>query len=317
MTRAISVIALALTLVCSIAYAQTYVRPSVGNPINPFEGQYDSGITLNTSITPIPLSATGKQYEWTAFEGARVRIDGIGGTQAQDGGTCSTLSTQFMLGSMNRVIQPQLQRTGILLNTRWKLIWYDAPVPSSNTGFLIPSYGFKQMNSPNSLVDLTSLGYLGCTVAVTVTPIPFAPPVVPTLGNLADGGSATEFFIANSSINVTASVTSSGTATSTDAGVSVTVPVCSVTQDRNSTVGITALSLPVLAGRWLTRVCNSARNTGNPIITCTSDGTTPTTALTSIGETLEPGDCAIYTTGAAVQCISDTASTAVTSWDCR
>jgi hypothetical protein len=108
-----------------------------------------------------------------------------------------------------------------------------------------------------------------------------------------------------------------GTATSTDAGVSVTVPSCTVSQDFNTTVGTSSVTLSALAGRWMTRVCNSARNTGNPIITCTSDGTTPTIALTSVGETLEPGDCTVYTSGTAVRCISDTASTAVTSWDCR
>jgi hypothetical protein len=116
---------------------------------------------------------------------------------------------------------------------------------------------------------------------------------------------------------VSGSTGGGGTPTSTDAGVSVTVPSCSAVQDFNTTVGTSSVTLSALAGRWMTRVCNSARNTGNPIITCTSDGTTPTIALTSVGETLEPGDCAVYTSGTAVRCISDTASTAVTSWDCR
>ena len=114
---------------------------------------------------------------------------------------------------------------------------------------------------------------------------------------------------------------SGGSSTTTDAGVTVTVPFCTATADFNTTVGTSVTNLSALSGRWMTRVCNSARNTGNPIVTCTSDGTVPTTALTSVGETLEPGDCATYTMGVnggfGIRCISDTASTAVTSWDCR
>jgi len=114
-----------------------------------------------------------------------------------------------------------------------------------------------------------------------------------------------------------------GTTTTTDAGVSVNVPYCTVTQDRNTSVGTTPTSLPVLAGRWMTRVCNSPRNSGTPIITCTTDGTWPDAGLNSVGESLEVGDCATYTfsysSGSAfpVRCVSDTASTSVSSWDCR
>lgn len=119
-------------------------------------------------------------------------------------------------------------------------------------------------------------------------------------------------------------VTSGSAGVSTDAGVTVTVPHCTASQSRATSVGVTVTAVPAvaLAGRWMVRVCNSARNTGTPIVTCTSDGTTPTTASSSNGEALEVGDCATYTTspsilGVGVICISDTAATYVTSEECK
>lgn len=105
----------------------------------------------------------------------------------------------------------------------------------------------------------------------------------------------------------------------TDGGVTIAVPYCTGTASKNTTVGTSSTAVPAskLAGRWLVRVCNSPRNSGTPIITCTSDGTTPTAAATSAGDALEVGDCASYTTTNTVNCISDTASTAVTSEECK
>jgi hypothetical protein len=152
--------------------------------------------------------------------------------------------------------------------------------------------------------------FKGCNVRILVTPIPF--PFQPnTL--LSDGGSGQ---VVN--VSVTANVTSTGTATNTDAGVSVTVPYCTASLHTYKSVGTSAISIPRLAGRWYTRVCNSCKNTGSPMVTCTADGTTPTTALTSPGEALEVCDCVVYTDPTNdVLCISDTASTAVTAYDCR
>lgn len=112
-------------------------------------------------------------------------------------------------------------------------------------------------------------------------------------------------------------VIGTGSGGATDAGVVVNVPFCSVTQDRNTAVGTAAVNLPVLSGRWMTRVCNSARNSGTPIITCSTDGTSPDAGLNGVGEALEVGDCATYTAGSAITCISDTALTSVSSHDCR
>jgi len=125
--------------------------------------------------------------------------------------------------------------------------------------------------------------------------------VVVTTSTLSDGG------------------TSTTSTTFTDGGVAVSVPYCTVSSSKNTTVGTSSTAVPAtkLTDRWYERVCNSARNSGTPIITCTSDGTTPTTASTSAGDSLEVGDCATYTTNSVINCISDTASTAVTSEECK
>lgn len=107
---------------------------------------------------------------------------------------------------------------------------------------------------------------------------------------------------------------------STDAGVTVTVPYCVTSRSSATSVGTSAVTVPAdggLAGRWMVRVCNSARNSGNPIVTCATGGATPDAGLLADGEALEVGDCAAYTTGDAVTCISDTAATAVSTWECR
>lgn len=106
----------------------------------------------------------------------------------------------------------------------------------------------------------------------------------------------------------------------TDGGTAVSVPYCSVTRSRTTSVGTSPTAVPAdggLAGRWFIRICNSARNTGVPIITCTSDGTSPDAGLLGDGETIEVDGCNTYTTGTSITCVSDTASTAVTSEECR
>lgn len=141
-------------------------------------------------------------------------------------------------------------------------------------------------------------------------------------GTFADGGIVRKVQVDAQGRLVVASSSSSG---GTDAGVAVSVPYCTVTQSRTTSVGLTAVTIPSggapvatpLAGRWMVRVCNSPRNSGTPIVTCTSDGTTPTATAASGGDALEVGDCATYTTGGTVTCISDTAATYVPSEECK
>lgn len=110
-----------------------------------------------------------------------------------------------------------------------------------------------------------------------------------------------------------------GGGSTTDAGVAVTVPYCTVSRSSASSVGTSVTAVPAdggLAGRWMTRACNSARNSGTPIVNCGVSASLDA-GLLSDGEALEVGDCATWTTGQTVYCISDTAATAVSTWECR
>ena len=108
---------------------------------------------------------------------------------------------------------------------------------------------------------------------------------------------------------------------STDGGTTISVPYCSTSRSAEAVaVGTTPTAVPAdggLSGRWMVRLCNSPRNSGLPIVTCTSDGTNPDAGLASRGESLEVGDCVTYTTSAPVLCVSDSASTYVTPWECK
>ena len=73
-----------------------------------------------------------------------------------------------------------------------------------------------------------------------------------------------------------------------------------------------------LAGRWMIRVCNTAKNSGTPIVACTDDGQHPImSAASGLGETIEVGDCLTYYTNVAIRCVSDTAATYVTAEECN
>lgn len=135
-------------------------------------------------------------------------------------------------------------------------------------------------------------------------------------GTFPDGGIVRKVKVDSQGRLVTAG---GGSSVSTDGGLTVAVPYCLVTASKNTTVGTSSIAVPAtpLAARWSIRVCNSPRNTGSPIITCTSDGTTPTATASSAGDALEVGDCATYLTQNPVKCISDTAGTAVPSEECK
>lgn len=93
---------------------------------------------------------------------------------------------------------------------------------------------------------------------------------------------------------------------------------CTTRSQSVTSVGTSASSLPTaLTTRWMVRVCNSAENTGTPIVKCRDDGTNPVMGIANAGEALEVGDCVSYYTTAAIRCISDTAATAVTQSECQ
>lgn len=105
-----------------------------------------------------------------------------------------------------------------------------------------------------------------------------------------------------------------------DAGLT-TGPVtyaCTSRSQSVTSVGVAASTLPTaLASRWMVRVCNSAENSGAPMVKCRDDGSNPTMGIANAGEVLEVGDCATYYTPVGIRCISDTAATAVTQAECE
>lgn len=79
---------------------------------------------------------------------------------------------------------------------------------------------------------------------------------------------------------------------------------------RNIAVSTSALTtVPFSSLRAYSQVCNNPKNSGSPALTCTDDGQTPTTAATSVGDVLYPGDCVQFNSTSVVSCIADTAST--------
>lgn len=89
---------------------------------------------------------------------------------------------------------------------------------------------------------------------------------------------------------------------------------------KNTAVGVAAVSTPATqtAQRIYIELCNSIQNSGNPLVKCRTDNTAPVSAAGNAGDVLGIGDCKVYAIPASnvPQCISDTASTNVTSYEC-
>lgn len=98
-----------------------------------------------------------------------------------------------------------------------------------------------------------------------------------------------------------------------------TGPVCATTSQTVVSVGVAAVLVPAtsLSGRKALRVCNSVENVGSPKVKCLL-GATPAMGLANPGDVLAPGDCFPYAIDStvSVRCISDTAGTAVTTFEC-
>ena len=88
--------------------------------------------------------------------------------------------------------------------------------------------------------------------------------------------------------------------------------------DQVTSVGVTSTPVPATAAavRVWVLVCNSLENTGTPKVKCLANGGTPVMGRANPGQVLGVGDCFQYTTQTAVNCIADTAATAVTSYEC-
>lgn len=97
---------------------------------------------------------------------------------------------------------------------------------------------------------------------------------------------------------------------------------CTVSSVHGTTsVGIASTNVPAaaLTNRLYTAICNSPQNAGVPIVKCRADNTAPVMAIANAGDVLEVGDCVIYTVSSAtnIKCISDTAATYVTTFECK
>ena len=124
---------------------------------------------------------------------------------------------------------------------------------------------------------------------------------------------------ADSLINgVTSSNTVKRIQVGADGVLAVQTP-CPTVVDAVTTVGTAVLPVPatIQTARKMVLICNSPENTGSPVVKCRADGVAPVMGLTTPGQGLAKGDCITYSTTSVVNCIADTASTAVSSTECK
>ncbi len=117
-----------------------------------------------------------------------------------------------------------------------------------------------------------------------------------------------------------------GSVVGSDGGaVDIQTP-CNTVVESVTTTGLTSLPVPATAqsSRKMIVICNSPENTNSPILKCRADGVVPVIGVAAAGQALGKGDCITYSTsatnadaGSIINCISDTASTAATSSECK
>ena len=87
-----------------------------------------------------------------------------------------------------------------------------------------------------------------------------------------------------------------------------------------TSVGVAAVLVPAqpTTRRYYVTVCNSSENTGTPLVKCLYNNVSPVMGIANKGDVLGVADCWMYPIAGSNQlkCISDTASTAVTSNEC-
>lgn len=267
-------LAFLLLLLASAVFAQTYVRPSKGTPIPAFAAYADAGVVIAASGSPLPTSLTGTQYEWSAFETVRVRVTARSGTNYW-GVSCTgtTQVLQYDLQGVATVFRMNLQRSGLASATRWTLNAFTAAQPVGNTlgGWGIGT-GFTAMTSPNSTMNL-SPKFLGCTIDVSLVPVPFASPVEMVD---ADGGVVQR---------------------------QVGAPYqCRATYQSTYLMDGGAIAMGVAPSRVYSVVCNS-RDNSTGVVRCRADGADAgvlSTTAGSIGDVLSVGDCISYSNGTDV-----------------
>lgn len=96
--------------------------------------------------------------------------------------------------------------------------------------------------------------------------------------------------------------------------------VCTTTAQSVVSVGVTAVTVPAasLQGRRSLVVCNSAENVGSPKVKCLIGGTAPVMGAANPGQVITVDGCFPFGLASTetLKCISDTAGTAVTTYEC-
>jgi len=102
--------------------------------------------------------------------------------------------------------------------------------------------------------------------------------------------------------------------------VQTTPQICLTPKHNITSVGLAAGNTPAaqLAARRFITFTNSPENAGSPKVKCRIDGVAPVMGNTNVGDVLTLGSSITYAIGTATvpQCISDTAATAVISFEC-
>ena len=278
MTRTRALLFVVFAFIATLAFGQTYVRPSKGAPVPAFAQYADAGIAIAAAVGPMPATDTGTQYEWSAFETVRIRVVGRAGT-GYWGQDCSLQVLQYDLQGVATVLRMQLQRTSVASGTTWSLVAYDAARPMSGTSYAWGvGSGFTRMSSANATMNL-SPKFLGCTVDISLVPIPFA-----TVMELRDPD---------------------GGIINTPTGPPFQCPHIY----QNSYLmdgGIIVMGVaPSRGERYYTIVCNSKDNTSGNLRCRADDAGVVSTTAGSIGDVLGVGDCINYSNSVAnpIHCI--------------
>lgn len=259
-----------LLLLSSTTFAQQYVRPSKGQPLNALSST-SSQVLLGDAISPTPQYTYGPKYDWSAFEAARVRIYGVSGTN-RAGDACTNQSVQFTVGELGAVVQFQLWRTNSGTGTTYTLVTTDAPTASGP---------FNTISSPNGYLLLNPRFSL-CTISIQVIPIPFPPAATTTV---LDGGYPfTPIAPVATSTYPCSTIASNFTKVWMDGGAQIVNP-----SNSNRYIVVTNVG-DDLGG-------------GTAIIKCRTGLAAPTLTAGSVGTVLLTNYSVVYTGGPTVKCI--------------
>lgn len=277
-----------ISVFATAAFGQLYVRSSKGAPLPAFSAYADAGIALASSVVATPVTDNGTQYSWASFETARVRVTGRTGT-GYWGQTCAAQVLQYDVQGISTSLRMQLQRSGTGASTTWLLVMTDAARPMTGTD--VSTWGtnsaFLPLATTNASMSLSSR-FLGCTVDISIVPLPF-----PTLdvAMSADGGVAV-------------------TSTSAPFQCPQTYQMAYLMDAGPIAMGVAPLA------RYYTVVCNSKDNTSGNIRCRADDAGTVSATVGTVGDVLGVGDCIHYTNPVSLRIYCIGTSVYATTFEC-